>query len=133
MNEATADSNETVNRFRLDGITEHLKRIWAAMHGGDPDGPRDYDPFADERRFYQNLLREQRNGGHGSVGGNQKAQFIIGILITINIAMTGAFSSWVVSAIANLTESQAEQGKDIAVIKCRIDPSCRVVVSSDKP
>lgn len=87
-------------------------------------GPVDFDPFADERRFYQNLLRETRGGGgHGSINhGSSK----LGWLITLNIGITLAVSAWVCSTII-------EQGKAIAVIECRLNPQCASVVPRGQP
>ena len=61
----------TVGRklFRLDGMVDRLlEKARMAMGMSAPErGPADYDAFADERRFYQALLRE-RNGGSRNNG-----------------------------------------------------------------
>jgi hypothetical protein len=101
--EAVADDkpcpHTTVLRFKLDAMQARVEQIrlkaaevsQAAMRAvkaamqsmgmRDPErGPADYDDFADERRFYQRLLRE-RNGGHGSVtGGGNTNKWILGIV-----------------------------------------------------
>ncbi len=52
-------------RFRLDGLRERVKRIWAAMHGQDERGPQDYAPWDDERRILINIIRKQTERGGG--------------------------------------------------------------------
>lgn len=65
------ETTVTVGRklFRLDGMVDRLlEKARMAMGMSDPErGPADYDAFADERRFYQALLRE-RNGGSRNNG-----------------------------------------------------------------
>lgn len=56
--EISTDESITRLRFRMDGLRERIRRIWAAMHGDDDRGPRDYDVARDERRALTSVLRD---------------------------------------------------------------------------
>lgn len=121
----------TEESIPLPGITERIQlrardMKYAALRGmrramqsirPDPE-PLDYDHFADERRFYQQLLREQRHGGHGSVnnGASKIMWILIAGLVTLNISAIG----WFATSLISLRE-------DVAVIKCQLAPTCQKV------
>lgn len=125
-------------------IDAAMLAVGARGRGPDPDAAYP-PPQRDTDRILEGLFSElaelrRRPSNFGGVdnsggGGNrvQLVMFVIGVLVTINIGITGAVSTWVVNNIERQASVQADQGKDIAVIKCKIDPQCRVVVSSDKP
>ncbi len=126
--------------FRADGRLAHMigameNLLEKARAMANERGPRDYDEERD-RELKDMLFEAVRFGasqggkGHGVINGNGK---VVATLLAINIALTGAVSTWIVNTITKQGEAIIEQGRDIAVIKCQIDPKCRLVVSSDKP
>lgn len=108
---------------------EKLKVIMMARPERDRE-PADYDRDDDVRliakafeRMAEKLERLQPNyGGVNNSGSSKAAWLIFGGLVTLNCAAIGWFAS-----------SLIEVRQDVAVIKCQLNPACRVVVSSDKP
>ena len=89
---------------------------------GDPErGPADYDSFADERRFYQRLLRERsgapQNNGDGESNWKTIALYVLGFLQALILLIVGYMYS---------TISQTHD--DVIQIKCKLDPQCRIVM-----
>lgn len=133
----------TVLRFKIDAMQSTIENLKlkvseaseAALRGvraamkavgaRDPEPePMDYDHFADERRFYQNLLRERHgSGGHGSVNGNSR---MLTALVALNTALLVGIGGWLLVTVA-------QHDKDIAVIKCQIDPQCREALARVRP
>lgn len=95
-------------RFRLDGLKETVRRLWAAMHG-DPDWrPKDYEEDVAERvariisRKYGRWHVIQNGDGGDSPGNGEKAllKWILGITSALlvvgiagNVAMYGKLSA----------------------------------------
>jgi hypothetical protein len=113
------------NLWSIHGMTHRILEALGIAQGRAQSladrGPADYDENADERRLLMRIIKDQaRNSGMGpgSVNGSSK----LGWLVTLNIAITVAVSGWIVSNII-------EQGKQIAVIECRLNPQCASVVT----
>jgi len=89
MSATSEDTEETLTRFNLDGVREHVKRIWAAMHGESDRGPVDYPPWDDERRILINIIRRQadRGGGNYNESGSPLLKWILGILSALAVAV----------------------------------------------
>lgn len=101
-------------KFWIDGRFAALKGVIEGFktHGREQTrGPEDYDAFADERRFYQKMLHQQQNGGHGSINGDRR-----GWLRDAVIVVTLALSGWTLKTVI-------EQGQDIARMQCQLSPS----------
>jgi hypothetical protein len=112
-------TQEILTRFRLDGIREHVRRIWAAIHGSEERGPSDYPPWDDERRILINIIRRQADRGFGGnnatsgSGGNWKAiAIVMGALVTITLVWLAWFSNTVI-----------QTREDVQVIKCQLNPN----------
>jgi hypothetical protein len=137
-------ADTAVLRFRMDALHAKVEQIRlkasevseaamravkAAMHSvglHDPDrGPTDYDSFADERRFYQRLIRERTSSGHGSVNGNGSSR-VLTILVALNTALLIGIGGWLLVTVS-------QHDKDIAVIKCQLDQQCREALARARP
>lgn len=108
--------------FRLDGMVDRILEK-ARMAMGRPDGgPVDYDEFADERRFYQRMLRE-RGSGPGSINSSSRT---LTVLVALNTALLVGIGGWLLVTVS-------QHDKDIAVIKCQIDSQCREALARVRP
>ena len=111
--ETTVKVGEKISR--LDGMLERVLQK-ARMAMGQPDqGPADYDEFADERRFYQRMLRERGGNGPGSISGASRT---LTTLVALNTALLVGIGGWLLVTVS-------QHDKDIAVMKCQIDAQCR--------
>lgn len=100
------------------------------------EAPRDYDSNDEDLRILMRIIAnafermaekleriQQPNYGGVNNGGSSKAAWLLfGGVVTLNITAIGWFAL-----------SLIEVRQDVAVIKCQLNPACRVVVSSDKP
>ena len=110
--------------WRVDGMLHRIVEIAGHALGRVRSmadrGPDDYAREDEERvvvpvRWLDRMMR-QSPGGHGSVNGSSSK--LLNWLVTLNIAVTVAVSSWIVSNVI-------EQGKQIAVLTCQLNPqSC---------
>jgi hypothetical protein len=95
---------------------------WMAPRGPDPDD----DGIQYRDRIPLDLVREileTRRAGNGSVdGGNWKAMAIV----------LGCFSVIVVMWLAWFSNTVIQTRQDVMVIKCQLDPKCRIMVPGDK-
>jgi hypothetical protein len=82
-------TDEAITRFRLDGLREHVGRIWAAMHGNEERGPQDYPPWDDERRILINIIRKQTESGGGGYTEAPKGSNTVIIGCTIAVISAG--------------------------------------------
>lgn len=92
--------------------------------------PRAQDPDDPSDRYLQTVpidlvreLLESRRGGQSGGSSNWKALAIV----------LGVFSSLILAWLAWFSNTVIDTRQDVAVIKCQLNPSCRVVVNSDKP
>lgn len=114
--------------FRVDGLMEWKREVAGkirhvvelAMQAISPErGPQDYDVRGEEMRALIGVLRDilrevsfHKPPGPGSVV-QQSAK--LGWLITLNIGITLAAVGWIASTLI-------EQGKELSVIKCQLNP-----------
>jgi hypothetical protein len=103
-----------------------MEKLWKAMANRGPD------PDADLIRYHtsvpidvvKDLMAEARRHGNGSVnGGNWKA---IAIVLAVINAILLSMMAWFANTVIDTRQ-------DVAVLKCEVNPNCRVVVTSDKP
>jgi hypothetical protein len=120
-------TEETLTRFRLDALREHVKRIWAAMQGDDERGPRDYPQWDDERNILINIIRRQteragggnytEGSGDGGGGPWQKTFMTIvgGAALAGIIATVGMYGK-----LATIQANQTNQGHQIEDLKAQV-------------
>lgn len=100
--EATAESiGGLIDRWKQDAAEwrERMrKKIRVIMQ--NEEAPKDYDPFEDERRFYQKLLREHSRRGGYHESGSSLLKWILGVLMILTastiiggVTVYGRFSS----------------------------------------
>jgi hypothetical protein len=101
---------------------EHMW-TWMANRGPDPDAPDD--------RYLQSVpidlvreILESRGRGNGNVNGSNWK--VIAIIL-------GVFSSLVLTWLVWFSNTVIETRQDVLVIKCQIDPKCRLMVQDTKP
>jgi hypothetical protein len=106
-----------------------MKAAMKAVGMNDPDrGPGDYASEDDERvmipvRMFEQMMRRSGGHGHGSVSSNSR---ILTVLVAINTALLIGVGGWLLVTVA-------QHDKDIAVIKCQIDPQCREALARVRP
>jgi hypothetical protein len=120
-------TEETLTRFRLDALREHVRRIWAAMQGDNDRGPQDYPAWDDERKILINIIRRQteragggnytEGGGDGSNGPWQKTFMTIvgGAALAGIIATVGMYAK-----LATIQANQDNQGRQIEELKSQV-------------
>jgi hypothetical protein len=111
-----------------DAVAKAMDAVETAMRnlrGPDPDvNPGDAGIIARLDRL-ERLILSRPPGNYGGVNGdgNWKAIAIVfGAVLTLLLLVLGWYSNTVI-----------ETRQDVAVIKCRLDPTCRVVVPNDNP
>jgi len=127
--EQAVASDETIRRWDLSIIKEHIKRIWAAMHGRENDdrGPMDYPPWDDERRILIDIIRKQTRspgGGTYNESGSPLLKWILGVLATLTVAViVGGVSVYgqFKTLESAVTEWKSGQQRQIDEAKARLD------------
>jgi hypothetical protein len=113
VNATPEATEETLTRFRLDAIREHVKRIWAAMQGESDRGPTDYPMWDDERKILINIIRKQTEGsrgssGPGSVNGNSWSTWILGIVGALIVASVLGLTSAMFTMTGRMSTLEAK-------------------------
>lgn len=112
-------------RFRMDGLRERVRRIWAAMHGEDERAPLDYPHWDDERRILINIIRKQTDrgsGGNYTEGGGERAllKWLLGLSATlIVVSIVGGVSLF--GKVSAIEANQASQATQAARMQNQID------------
>lgn len=115
--------------FNLGGVVHDFKDVLKKFQAHM--APRGPDPDEPDRRYLDSVpidlvrdLLASRGNGNGSVkGDNWKAVAIV----------LAVFSSLILAWLAWFSNTVIDTRQDVAVIKCQLNPSCRVVVQSVKP
>lgn len=142
-------------KFRAQGLMDEMERIRVAVvrksqevmeaasravdiamralnaRGPDPDAPV-YPRSRDSDRILEGLVAElvelrRRPGNFGGVSGDDGnwktiAMFVLGILQVV-----------ILGFLSYLHTTVVQTHEDVTVIKCKLDPQCRIVVSNAKP
>lgn len=124
------ETTVTVGRklFRLDGMVDRLlDKARLAMgrpdRGPDPDYNEDDERVMVPVRMFEQFMRRTSGPGPGSVNGNSR---LLTVLVTLNTALLVGVGGWLLVTVA-------QHDKDIAVIKCQIDPQCREALARVRP
>jgi len=129
---AMDDEPETTKlKFFIDGRMAALKGMIEGMLASRPERGPDPD-FSDNEREMRDLIFEavrfgaqQGKGGPGSVNGDSNWK-------TIALWALGVLQALTLIVIGNFYTTFQQTHDDVVQIKCKLDPQCRIVVSSVK-
>jgi hypothetical protein len=107
-------------------VHNSLERMWnwMANRGPDPDEPVSLYRGSVPVDLVKDLLEQASRRGNGNVNGSswKAIAIVLGVLSALLMTWLAWFSNTVI-----------DTRQDVAVIKCQLNPNCRVVVNSDKP
>lgn len=110
----------------LDVVTRFTVRMRAlADRGPDPDSPADFHERlnAIERQLERARYAPQQ---HFSNGGAEESNWK-----TIALYVMGILQVVIIAFLSNMYSTQTQTHDDVVTIKCKLDPTCRVVVSDN--